>query len=94
MTHPRAQPRQGSTNTTPVSRKSAKFRVAGGAAWTRAMEAVEMALVAAHVIERFELALAESDALPEPVIDLALKPKQPLRLRLTKRALRAPSAPP
>lgn len=46
---------------------------------------VEMALVAAHVIERFELALADGDALPEPVVDLALKPKQPLRLRFTKR---------
>lgn len=54
---------------------------------------VEMALVAAHVIERFDLALADGDALPEPVVDLALKPKQPLRLRFTRRALSAPSAP-
>ncbi|WP_397572916.1 cytochrome P450 [Silanimonas sp.] len=46
---------------------------------------VEMALVAAHVIERFDLTLAEGDALPEPVVDLALKPKQPLRLRFTRR---------
>lgn len=54
---------------------------------------VEMALVAAHVIERFDLALADGDALPEPVVDLALKPKQPLRLRFTRRddgATRAP----
>jgi len=55
---------------------------------------VEMALVAAHVIERFDLALADGDALPEPVVDLALKPKQPLRLRFTRRALSAPNAPP
>jgi cytochrome P450 len=55
---------------------------------------VEMALVAAHVIERFDLALADGDALPEPVVDLALKPKQPLRLRFTRRTLTAPNAPP
>jgi cytochrome P450 len=55
---------------------------------------VEMALVAAHLIERFDLALADGDALPEPVVDLALKPKQPLRLRFTRRALTAPNAPP
>ena len=55
---------------------------------------VEMALVAAHVIERFDLALADGDALPEPVVDLALKPKQPLRLRFTRRALSARNAPP
>ena len=55
---------------------------------------VEMALVAAHVIERFDLALADGDALPEPVVDLALKPKQPLNLRFTRRALSAPNAPP
>lgn len=94
LTHPRTQPRQGSTNITPVSRKSATFRVAGAAAWTRAMATVEMALVAAHLIEGFDLALAEGDALPEPVVDLALKPKQPLRPRFTRRALSAPSAPP
>lgn len=55
---------------------------------------VEMALVAAHVIERFDVTLADGDALPEPVVDLALKPKQPLRLRFTRRALSAPNAPP
>jgi hypothetical protein len=94
LTHPRTQPCQGSTNITPVSRKSATFRVAGGAALTRAVATVEMALAAAHLIERFDLALADRDALPEPVVDLALKPKQALRLRFTKRALSAPSAPP
>ena len=50
---------------------------------------VEMALVAAHLIEGFEVALAEGDALPEPMVDLALKPKQTLRLRLTRRATHA-----
>ncbi len=54
---------------------------------------VEMALVAAHLIEGFDLALAEADALPEPVVDLALKPKQPLRLRFTRRATAAASTP-
>ena len=58
------------------------------------MATVEMALVAAHLIEGFDLALAEGDALPEPVVDLALKPKQPLRPRFTRRALSAPSAAP
>lgn len=52
---------------------------------------VEMALVAAHLIEGFEVALAEADALPEPVVDLALKPQQPLRLRFTRRANQAAS---
>lgn len=46
---------------------------------------VEMALVAAHLVERFDLALAEGDALPEPVVDIALKPKARLRLRFTRR---------
>ncbi|WP_298856302.1 hypothetical protein [uncultured Aquimonas sp.] len=58
------------------------------------MATVEMALVAAHLIERFDLASTDRGALPEPLIDLALKPKQALRLRFTKRALSAPSAPP
>lgn len=90
LTHPRRStpPRIHQHHARPT------FRVAGGAGWTRAVATVEMALVAAHVIERLDLALADRDALPEPVIDLALKPKQHLRLRFTKRALSAPSAPP
>jgi cytochrome P450 len=55
---------------------------------------VEMALVAAHVIERFDVALAAGEALPEAAVDLALKPKTPLRLRFTRLGVSAPSAPP
>lgn len=47
--------------------------------------------MAAHLIEDVSLVLAERDALPEPVVDLALKPKQPLRLRFSRRATQAAS---
>jgi cytochrome P450 len=46
---------------------------------------VEMALVAAQLMRQFELSLEEGTALPEPFIDLALKPKTPLRVRFTRR---------
>lgn len=46
---------------------------------------IEMALIAAHLIQHFDFALAEGEALPEPVVDLVLKPKSGLRVRVTRR---------
>jgi cytochrome P450 len=46
---------------------------------------VEMALTAAAIIQHYDLTLEEGAALPEPVVDLALKPKLPLRVRFTRR---------
>src|SRR3546814_1027678 len=36
---------------------------------------IEMALVAAHLVKNFDLSLDRGTALPEPAVDLALKPK-------------------
>lgn len=55
---------------------------------------VEMALVAAHLIEAFDVALDGSGGLPEPVVDIALKPKEALRVRFTKRPHHAFPPPP
>lgn len=46
---------------------------------------VEMAVVAAELMRQFDLSLEEGTALPEPFVDLALKPKTPLRVRFTRR---------
>jgi cytochrome P450 len=46
---------------------------------------VEMALVAAHLIEHFNLAPDAGAPMPEPVVDLALKPRGGLRVRFTRR---------
>lgn len=46
---------------------------------------IEMALIAAHIVQNFELSLDEGAALPDPVVDIALKPKTPLRVRFTRR---------
>jgi cytochrome P450 len=46
---------------------------------------VEMALIAAQLMRQFELSLEEDTVLPEPILDLALKPKTPLRVRFTRR---------
>ena len=46
---------------------------------------IEMALIAAHIVEHFELSLEAGAVLPEPVVDIALKPKTPLLVRFTRR---------
>ncbi len=46
---------------------------------------IEMALIAAHLVQNFDLALEEGARLPEPFVDVALKPKTPLRVRFTRR---------
>ena len=46
---------------------------------------VEMALIAAHIVQTFDLSLEAGTALPEPVVDVALKPKTALRVRFTRR---------
>ncbi|MCU0755466.1 MAG: cytochrome P450 [Xanthomonadales bacterium] len=44
---------------------------------------VEMALVAAELICHYDLSLDAGVQLPEPCVDLALKPKTPMRVRFT-----------
>ncbi len=46
---------------------------------------VEIALVAAHVVRHFELDLESGDELPQPFVDLALKPKTPMKVRFLRR---------
>jgi cytochrome P450 len=46
---------------------------------------IEMALVAAHLIQYFDFALEPGAQLPEAAVDVALKPKTPLRVRCTRR---------
>jgi cytochrome P450 len=46
---------------------------------------VEMALVAAHIARNFDLRLEPGAVLPEPAVDVALKPKTTLRVRFTRR---------
>jgi cytochrome P450 len=47
---------------------------------------VEIALVAAHLVRHFELDLASGDELPQPFVDLALKPKTPMKVRFLRRS--------
>lgn len=46
---------------------------------------VEMALVAAYIVRYFELDFESGDELPEPFVDLALKPKMPMKVRFLRR---------
>ena len=46
---------------------------------------IEMALIAAHIVQNFDLTLEDGAVLPEPVVDIALKPKTSLRVRFTRR---------
>jgi cytochrome P450 len=46
---------------------------------------VEIALVAAHLVRHFELDLEAGNQLPQPFVDLALKPKTPLKVRFVRR---------
>jgi cytochrome P450 len=46
---------------------------------------IEMAFIAAQLIQKFELSLEEGAVLPEPVVDLALKPQTKLRVRFKRR---------
>jgi cytochrome P450 len=46
---------------------------------------IEMALIAARLVQDFDLALEEGMLLPEPVVDVALKPKTTMRVRFTRR---------
>ncbi|MDX2219090.1 MAG: cytochrome P450 [Burkholderiales bacterium] len=48
---------------------------------------VEIALIAAHVVRHFELGLDSGDQLPTPFVDLALKPKTPMKVRFLRRSL-------
>ena len=49
---------------------------------------IEMALIAAHIVENFDLSLETGAVLPEPAVDIALKPKTPMRVRFTRRSRR------
>lgn len=49
--------------------------------------AIEMALIAARLITEFDLALPSGSTLPEPVVDLALKPKTRMRVQFTRRRI-------
>ncbi len=46
---------------------------------------IEMALIAAHLAQNFEFALEPGADLPEPFVDVALKPRTTLRVRFTRR---------
>jgi cytochrome P450 len=46
---------------------------------------IEMALIAAHLIRHFDLSLEHGASLPEPVVDIALKPKTGLRVQFVRR---------
>lgn len=46
---------------------------------------VEIALIAAHLVRHFELGLESGDQLPKPFVDLALKPKTPMKVRFLRR---------
>lgn len=50
---------------------------------------IEMALIAAHLVKNFDLSLEDDAVLPEPAVDIALKPKTTLRVRFTRRQTRA-----
>ena len=47
---------------------------------------VEMAVIAAQLIRRYDVAFESGTTLPCPQVDLVLKPKEMLRLRFTARA--------
>jgi cytochrome P450 len=49
---------------------------------------MEMALIAAHLVQNFDFALEDGAVLPEPFVDLALKPKSTMRVRFTRRDAR------
>jgi cytochrome P450 len=49
---------------------------------------IEMALVAAEIIQQFDLSLEAGTSLPEPLVDLALKPKTTMRVRFVRRSRR------
>lgn len=46
---------------------------------------IEMALIAAHLVQNFDLSLEPGAVLPEPVVDIALKPKTTSLVRFTRR---------
>lgn len=46
---------------------------------------VEMALIAASLISQFDLTWPEGACMPEPIVDVALKPKTPMQIRFTRR---------
>lgn len=46
---------------------------------------IEMALIAAHLVQNFDLALEPGAVLPEAFVDVALKPRTTLRVRFTRR---------
>jgi cytochrome P450 len=46
---------------------------------------IEMALIAAQLVRNFDLSMEGGAGLPEPVVDIALKPKTRLRVQFTRR---------
>ncbi|MEO7064306.1 MAG: cytochrome P450 [Dokdonella sp.] len=54
---------------------------------------MEMALIAAHIVQHFDLALEAGAVLPEPVVDVALKPKTTMLVRFTRRHASAKPTP-
>lgn len=50
---------------------------------------MEMALIAAHLVQNFDLVMEAEADLPKPVVDVALKPKSTMRVRFTRRQTRA-----
>lgn len=54
---------------------------------------MEMALIAAHLVQNFDLDMEEGAVLPEPVVDVALKPKSTMRVRFTRRPSRTKPMP-
>ncbi len=54
---------------------------------------MEMGLIAAHIVQHFDLALEAGAVLPEPVVDVALKPKTTMLVRFTRRHANAKPAP-
>ena len=47
--------------------------------------AIEMALIAARLVTEFDFDFANGNSLPEPVVDLVLKPKTPMRVQFKRR---------
>lgn len=54
--------------------------------------AIEMALIAARLINEFDFSFASGSSLPEAIVDLVLKPKSPMRVVFTRRQA-SPSVP-
>jgi cytochrome P450 len=52
--------------------------------------AIEMALIAARLLTEFDFAFASGHSLPEPIVDLVLKPKTRMRVQFKRR----PGVPP